>query len=154
MSKIGLLFSLNPQKTQKRTSLMGLEMNLPVFGLGMKHKCFWRSIGILEWDFFSFDQGAFGHLCKKPTTCISNLPDMSKLHGCRSGRCERHLAVNLDERLNQTAAWSLWAPGLRAAIKTSLLVLVEWYGFAPPKVVKEFRFGTVETTHQPGSLPV
>ena len=56
---------------------------------------------------YSFDQGAFGHLRKKPTTCMSNLPDMSELHGCRAGRCERHLAVNLDERLNQTAAWSL-----------------------------------------------
>ena len=85
---------------------------------------------------YSFDQGAFGHLRKKPTTCMSNLPDMSELHGCRAGRCERHLAVNLDERFNQTAAWSLWAPGLRAAIKTSLLVLVDWYGFAPPKLSK------------------
>ena len=34
---------------------------------------------------YSFDQGAFGHLRKKPTTCMSNLPDMSELHGCRAG---------------------------------------------------------------------
>ena len=69
---------------------------------------------------------------------MTNLPDMKELvlDGCRSGERERHLAVNLDERLHQTASWSLWAPGLRAAIKTSLLVLVEWYGIAPPTLSK------------------
>ena len=77
-------------------------------------------------ELISFDQGAFGHTRKKPTTCMTNLPDMQELHGCRSGERERYLAVDLDERLLQTAAWSLWAPGLRAAVKTSLLVLVEW----------------------------
>ena len=87
-------------------------------------------------ELISFDQGAFGHTRKKPTTCMTNLPDMKELDGCRSGERERHLAVNLDERLNQTASWSLWAPGLRAAIKTSLLVLVEWYGISPPKLSK------------------
>ena len=84
----------------------------------------------------SFDQGAFGHVRKKPTTCMSNLPDMCELDGCRSGQRERHLAVHLDERLQQTSSWSLWAPGLRAALRTSLLVLGEWYGLAPPKLSK------------------
>ena len=87
-------------------------------------------------ELISFDQGAFDHTRKKPTTCMTNLPDMQELHGCRSGERERYLAVDLDERLLQTAAWSLWAPGLKAAVKTSLLVLVEWYGISPPKLSK------------------
>ena len=81
-----------------------------------------------------FDQGVFGHCRKKPTTCMTNLPDMSQLDGCRSGEKERFLAVGLNERLDQTASWSIWAPGLRAAIRTSLGVLMEWYGFGPPKL--------------------
>ena len=81
-----------------------------------------------------FDQGVFGHCRKKPTTCMTNLPDMSQLDGCRSGEKERFLAVGLNERLDQTASWSIWAPGLRAAIRTSLGVLMEWYGFGSPKL--------------------
>lgn len=30
-----------------------------------------------------FDQGMFGHVRKKPTTCLTNLPDMGELDGCR-----------------------------------------------------------------------
>ena len=74
----------------------------------------------------NFDQGACGHARKKPTTCMSNLPDMSELGECRSGEKERNLAAHLDERLQQTTSWSLWAPGLRAAVRTSLLVLGAW----------------------------
>ena len=98
----------------------------------------------------SFDQGAFGHVRKKPTTCMSNLPDKCELDGCRSGQRERHLAVHLDERLQQTSTWSLWAPGLRA-LRTSLLVLGEWYGLAPPKAFQKFGDGTVASTYCPGS---
>ena len=43
-----------------------------------------------------------------------HIPDMKELDGCRSGEREQHLA----------------------AIKTSLLVLVEWYGIAPPTLSK------------------
>ena len=63
-------------------------------------------------ELINFDQGAFGHTRKKNTTCVTNLPDMRELDGCRSGEREGHLAVNLDERLHQSASWSLWAPGL------------------------------------------
>ena len=84
---------------------------------------------------------------------MTNLPDMRELDGCHSGERERHLAVNLDERMHQTASWSLWAPGLRAAIKTSLLVLVEWYGIAPPKLPKSLGLDQwkqhIKQGHQP-----
>ena len=114
-------------------------------GLGDESASFWawpevelfmesqKSAG-MEW--IHFDQGLFGHVRKKPTTCLTNLPDMGDLNGCRSGGNEKYLEGNLDDRLRQTSAWSLWAPGLRAAIKTSLSVLLEWYGFGNPKLVK------------------
>ena len=87
----------------------------------------------------NFDQGACGHARKKPTTCMSNLPDMSELGECRSGEKERNLAAHLDERLQQTTSWSLWAPGLRAAVRTSLPCLGcmgELYGLSAPKLSK------------------
>ena len=83
-----------------------------------------------------FDQGCFGHPRKKPTTCMTNLPDMGDLDGCRSGTYERALATNIEERLNQTASWSMWAPGFRAAVKVSILVLLGWYGFSKPQLSK------------------
>ena len=83
-----------------------------------------------------FDQGCFGHPRKKPTTCMTNLPDMGDLDGCRSGTYERALANNIEERLNQTASWSMWAPGFRAAVKVSILVLLGWYGFSKPQLSK------------------
>ena len=89
-----------------------------------------------EMTLIHFDQGAFGHTRRKPTTCMTNLPDMKDLDGCRSGTRERALANNIEERLEQTASWSLWAAGLRAAIRTSLSVLLGWYGFANPQLSK------------------
>ena len=84
----------------------------------------------------SFDQGCFGHPRKKPTTCMTNLPDMGDLNECRSGTYEKALANNIEDRLNQTASWSLWAPGLRSAVKVSVLVLLGWYGFSKPHLSK------------------
>ena len=83
-----------------------------------------------------FDQGSFGHVRKKPTTCMTNLPDLEDLNDCRSKGNEKLLEGNLDDRLRQTAAWSLWAVGLRTAIKMSLLTLFQWYGFGGPKLSK------------------
>ena len=83
-----------------------------------------------------FDQGMFGHPRKKPTGCMTNLPDMRELDGCRIGGCDSSLAENLDERLNQTASWSLWAPGFQRAIRTSIMILLGWYGLVNPKLSK------------------
>ena len=83
-----------------------------------------------------FDQGLFGHPRKKPTGCMTNLPDMGELDGCRTGSCEGSLAENLDERLHQTASWSLWAPGFRRAVRASLSMLLEWHGISTPKLSK------------------
>ena len=69
-----------------------------------------------------FDQGLFGHPRRKPTGCMTNLPDLGELDGCRTGICESSLAENLDDRLHQTASWSLWAPGFQKAVRTSLMI--------------------------------
>ena len=58
----------------------------------------------------SFDQGVFGHCRKKPTTCMTSLPDMSQLDGCRSGEKDRFLAVGLNERIDQTASGMVLGP--------------------------------------------
>ena len=50
--------------------------------------------------------------------------------------CDSSLAENLDERLNQTASWSLWAPGFQRAIRTSIKILLGWYGLVNPKLSK------------------
>ena len=112
-------------------------------GSGDESASFWawdETLNFLErfrmkgMEMIHFDQGVFGHCRKKPTSCMTNLPDMSQLDGCRSGEKERFLSEELNDRMNQTASWSIWAPGLRAAIRASLGVLMEWYGFCTPKV--------------------
>ena len=95
-------------KIRPRIFLMERVTGRPVFGLGRRQN---SSSGM---EIVCFDQGAFGHERKKPTACMTNLPDMTELDGCRSGEKGRWLASSLEERLQQTASWSIWAPGLRA----------------------------------------
>ena len=85
----------------------------------------------------SFDQGMYGHQQRKPTTCLTNLPLMGHLHGAR---CSTHLGEglheNLQQRFAQTASWSSWAPGLKRAIQTSLLLLCHMHGFGNQGIKK------------------
>ena len=83
-----------------------------------------------------FDQGCFGHQRKKPTSCMTNLPEFDELNECRCGPKEKSLETNLPERLVQTASWATWAPGLKRAIRLSLLLICEWHGIRSPKVAK------------------
>lgn len=92
----------------------------------------YRSQGMM----IQFDQGLFGHPRRKPTGCMTNLPDLGELDGCRTGVCESSLAENLDDRLHQTASWSLWAPGFQRAVRTSLMILLGWYELLKPKISK------------------
>ena len=84
----------------------------------------------------SFDQKVFGHCQRKPTTCLTNLPDMETLHECRSTGHEPPMEMELHDRMNQTASWAAWSPGLKAAIRAACMVLVEWYGLAKPRISK------------------
>ena len=80
-------------------------------------------------DLVTFDQGSLGHPQVKPTSCVTNLAVVKELHGmsCERNRGER-LKENLDERMKQTSSWSNWAPGLKGAIRTSILIILRTYG--------------------------
>ena len=82
------------------------------------------------------DQGSFGHHKKKPTGLATNLPVFAELDECRCGPREVGLADQLGERIVQTEAWSTWAPGLKAALRASLMILCSWHGFTGPRMAK------------------
>ena len=85
----------------------------------------------------SFDQGMYGHQQRKPPTCLTNLPLMGHLHGARcSTNIGEGLHENLQQRFAQTASWSSWAPGLKKAIHTSLLLLCHMHGFGNQGIKK------------------
>jgi len=73
-----------------------------------------------------FDQGRFGHTQRKPTTCMSNLPFMDQLN---EARCTvpkgEPLNPDLGSRLQQTASWADWAPGLKQAIRVAIMALIK-----------------------------
>ena len=88
-------------------------------------------------DLISFDQGCYGHPQRKPTSCMENLPMMSEFHGNRcDGRKGSTLKQDLGDRFAQTSSWSVWAPGMKEAVKTSLLILVEKKGLGKPHLQK------------------
>ena len=70
------------------------------------------------------DQGAMGHNGRKPTTLMGNLPGLESLQELRQGRRDgsdhEFLEVALKTRMQQTAAWAAWAPGLVAAVKQAI----------------------------------
>ena len=77
----------------------------------------------------SFDQSKFGHVQRKPTTCLTNLPLMRQLDGSRDPNHQgQQLHSELPKRMKQTSGWAAWAPGLKQAIRTSLLVLCRAHG--------------------------
>ena len=67
----------------------------------------------------SFQQGAFGHPKPKPTTFAHNLQGFEELEGAKAvyenpdhGWRDRPL----EERIQESATWAQWAPGLKAAL--------------------------------------
>ena len=65
-----------------------------------------------------FDQGATGHVRRKPTTLCTSLEEMKELDGLKAkGEPKEELKEELSERLVQTASWAAWSPGLVAAVK-------------------------------------
>lgn len=88
-----------------------------------------KVLGDPSMSLVTFDQGCLGHPQVKPTSCLTNLPLMNHLHG---SRCESNhgegLKRDFGERMKQTSGWSVWAPGLKKAIRVSLLVLLRSFG--------------------------
>ena len=101
----------------------------------------WEEILALEEEegmtMVSFDQKPMGHIRKKPTTIMTNLPNMTELHELRSppGQDEP-LAENLAERMEQSRSWALWASGFRAAVWASLKLYLEQLMYEGPKIAK------------------
>ena len=72
----------------------------------------------------AFDQGQLGHSQTRPTMCLTNLDHVEQMHGARCGKkVGEGLCPALQGRMAQTSSWSAWAPGLKRAIKDSLLLM-------------------------------
>ena len=69
----------------------------------------------------NLDQGPYGHARRKPTTLLTNLPEMETLENGKGGGHEE-LSGELQGRLRQSREWAAWAPGVVAAVKASLMV--------------------------------
>ena len=86
-------------------------------------------LGEPSMNLVTFDQGCLGHPQVKPTSCLTNLPLMTHLHG---SRCDSNhgegLKRDLGDRMKQTSGWSVWAPGLKKAIRVSLMILLKGFG--------------------------
>eukprot|EP00435_Cladocopium_sp_Y103_P060736 s85_g22.t1 len=72
----------------------------------------------------SFEQGAFGHAKPKPTTLGHNLDGLHQLHGATVDRSALGPQLwkdkPLPERLEESATWAAWAPGLKEALLEGL----------------------------------
>eukprot|EP00435_Cladocopium_sp_Y103_P025555 s2799_g6.t1 len=71
----------------------------------------------------SFEQGAYGHQKPKPTTFAHNISGFEALQGAKTqrDRHEKHWQDQpLQERIQESATWAEWAPGVKAALKEGL----------------------------------
>ena len=76
---------------------------------------------VLQLQRNSFDQGALGHDNVKPTTVLSDMPEIADLHGKRAVPDLAHVwSEQLDERLQQSKKAAKWAPGLVEAMKVAI----------------------------------
>ena len=87
----------------------------------------------------SFDQSQMGHVRRKPTTVLGNLPGLEQLDGLRdSTRRSDPLPRDLQASINASKDWASWAPGLVAAFKVALRTYLherdQWSCPAHPQV--------------------
>ena len=72
----------------------------------------------------TFDQGALGHVKRKPTTIGHNVPHLHELHGMSGHGSETtdkwSAEPDLGKRLEQTGKCSACSPGLKAALVAAL----------------------------------
>jgi hypothetical protein len=67
------------------------------------------------------DQGAVGHPTRKPTTLLSDIPEVAQLHGLKDDRPPQHnrQKLSLEQRLEQSKSWAAWAEGLKYVLKVA-----------------------------------
>lgn len=105
------------------------------FGDSEHSPTFWNWPEVLEllneagMKLVTFDQGKLGHPQVKPTSCVTNLGVVKEFDGlsCTENHGEG-LKTDLGERMRQTSSWSCWAPGLKGAIRASLLIVLKSFG--------------------------
>ncbi|CAL1144503.1 unnamed protein product [Cladocopium goreaui] len=72
----------------------------------------------------SFEQGAYGHVKPKPTSFGHNITGFEQLHGAKTQREPGHQDTwrhqSLPQRIAESATWSEWAPGVKAALLEGL----------------------------------
>ena len=112
-------------------------------GDGGRMLSFWswpEVLGLLEEESMGMvtrlDQGAVGHSKKKPTSLLTNMPGMMELHGLRARGDDEPLPDDIQASIQASKSWSLWAPGLRAAIKESLRCMLEQGAAQQRKIAK------------------
>ena len=74
-----------------------------------------------------FDQGRTGHVRRKPTCLMTNLPKMNELNGLfltDQKRKDLPLPSDLKVRMKTTSSWAAWSPGLVEAVKESITMIV------------------------------
>ena len=87
----------------------------------------------------SFDQGRLGHSQRKPTSSMTNLKGVFQVDEMRCiGPYGEGLHPNLDKRMEQTAAWSTWAPGLKQLLRSALSQLLVDQGLGDESLRKAF----------------
>ena len=64
-----------------------------------------------------FDQGSLGHRTRKPTTVITDLPQVVELQGKRSSSPGEKWPETVEGRINMSGELAQWAPGLVEVIR-------------------------------------
>ena len=59
------------------------------------------------------DQGSLGHKRKKPTTLVTNIPEIKMLNGLQDHTVQRPWPATLQERMEESRALAEWAPELK-----------------------------------------
>ena len=90
----------------------------------------WPELKKFEEDYglyrVKFDQGATGHVRRKPTTLCTSLEEMRQLDGLRAtGAPKEEMKKELGERLAQSSSWAAWSDGLVAAVKLAIRNFLE-----------------------------
>ena len=84
-----------------------------------------ETMRILEWDKVVLDQGAIGHQVKKPSTLLTDIPEVKQLHGLVDNRPTAARADQLEKRIEQSKSWAAWADGLKWVLKVAARRLKE-----------------------------
>lgn len=75
-------------------------------------------------DLIHLDQGAVGHVVRKPTTLAIVLEELKQLNELRgapaSAQATRRDQMTMKEKCQQSKEWASWAPGMKKVISIAL----------------------------------